>query len=101
MDLYSIFWIEDDEKIVEKIINNFSEDKEERGYTLMPHHYVCLDDFTENSKMELSSIVMELVCIDYNLPGGINGDVIIRKIRSYPANRTIPIIFYSFANGVL
>lgn len=99
MDLHSVLWIEDDEGIVDKILNNFSEDKEERGYNLMPHHFKSLKDFGENSEYDLSLISMELVCIDYNLPEGINGDEIIFTIRSYQANKDIPIIFYSFAKN--
>jgi DNA-binding response OmpR family regulator len=99
MKLHSVLWIEDDAEIVNGIIENFSEDKEERGYNIMPSHFLSLKKMKEDPDMEISSIVMTLVCVDYNLPDGVNGNDIIKIIRSYKANKEVPIIFYSFAKN--
>lgn len=99
MKLHSVLWIEDDEPTLLGILDIFSEDKDENGFNIMPHAFESLDDFNENSDIDLSCISMELVCIDYNLPGGVNGNEIIRIIRSYPANAELKIIFYSFSQN--
>ncbi len=96
MELHSILWIEDDEPTVNGILESFSEDKEENGYNIMPHPFISLEDFKKNSSIDLSAIHMAVVCIDFNLPGGINGNEIIKEIRSYPSNKNLKILFYSF-----
>lgn len=99
MDLHNILFIEDDQDIVGGIIENFSEDKEERGYNIMPSHFLSLKKLEEDPDMEISSISMEIVCVDFNLPNGVNGNEIIKLIRSFDANKNVPIIFYSFAKN--
>lgn len=101
MELHSVLFIEDDPKIVEGVVDHFSEDKDELGYNIMPSHYLSLEELESDSDMEISSISMRLVCVDNNLPGGINGDQIIKLIRSYEANKDVPIIFYSWAKNEL
>jgi CheY-like chemotaxis protein len=99
MKLHSVLWIEDDAPTINGILEIFSEDKEENGYNIMPHPYESLEDFKENSDIDLSFIQMELVCIDFNLPGGVNGNEIIKIIRSYTVNSSLKIIFYSFSKN--
>lgn len=99
MKLHSILWIEDDKPTIDGLLDIFSEDKDENGYNIMPHSFESLKDFQENSEMDLSAIHMALVCIDFNLPGGVNGNEIIKKIRNYPANSSLKIIFYSFSQN--
>jgi CheY-like chemotaxis protein len=99
MKLHSVLWIEDDAPTINGILEIFSEDKEENGYNIMPHPYESLEDFKENSDIDLSFIQMELVCIDFNLPGVVNGNEIIKIIRSYTVNSSLKIIFYSFSKN--
>ncbi|MGB5981693.1 MAG: hypothetical protein WBG46_06080 [Nonlabens sp.] len=101
MKLHSVLWIEDDESTIKGLLDIFSEDKEDNGYNLMPHAFESLADFHENSGLDLNAIHMALVCIDFNLPNGVNGNEIINQIRSYPANSTLKIIFYSFSQNEL
>lgn len=98
MKLHSVLWIEDDEPTMNGILDNFSEDKEDNGFNIMPHPFESMEDFKTNSDIDLSCIQMELVCIDNNLPG-VNGNEIIRIIRSYPGNINLKIIFYSFSKN--
>ncbi|PIF32435.1 response regulator receiver domain-containing protein [Flavobacterium sp. 9] len=99
MKLHNILWIEDDPKIVENITESFSEAKDEKGYNVMPTHFLSLEDLENDPHLEISSITMALICVDYNLPGGFNGNDVIKKIRSYKANKNVTIIFYSFAKN--
>ncbi|MCF6129565.1 hypothetical protein L1S35_07765 [Flavobacterium sp. AS60] len=99
MELHNVLWIEDDEIIVEGILKNFSEDKEERGYNIMPSHFISQEELLNDKDFEISSISMKVVCVDNNLPGGVNGNEIIKLIRSYDANKIVPIIFYSSAKN--
>lgn len=99
MKLHNILWIEDDEIIVTGMVKNFSEDKDERGYNIMPTHFISKDELLNDPHLEITSITMKAICVDYNLPGGVNGDEIIKIIRSYEANKNVPIIFYSFAKN--
>jgi len=99
MELHNILWVEDDPEIVEGIVANFSEDKYERGYNIMPSHFLSKKEIDDDPDMEISSINMDLVCVDFNLPGGVNGNEIIKSIRSYEANKSVAIIFYSFAKN--
>lgn len=99
MKLHNVLWIEDDATIVEGIVKQFSEDKDDRGYNIMPSHFLSLADLEKDPDLEMSSISMGLICVDYNLPGGFNGNDVIKKIRSYEANKNVIIIFYSFAKN--
>ena len=95
MKIVDVLWIEDDSAFVNGTLANFKEDRDELGFAIVPWHYVSKKDFEENSHMELDALHMGLVCVDYHLPGGINGNEIIVKIRSYAANSNIDIVFYS------
>ena len=95
MELHNVLWIEDDTFIVDGFVKNFSEDKADRGYNIMPTHFTSLQALIDDPDLEISTITMALVCVDYNLPGGINGNDVIAEIRSYEANKTVDIIFYS------
>ncbi len=99
MNLYSLLIVEDDPKIVQGIVDHFSEDKDERGYNIMPSPYSSLKELEDDPHMDISSISMDLACVDYNLPGGVNGNEVIKLIRGYEANKSVPIIFYSFAKN--
>jgi CheY-like chemotaxis protein len=95
MNVHDVLWIEDDSEFVDGVLANFKEDRDELGFAIIPWHYISLEDFENNSHLELNAISMSLVCVDYNLPGGVNGNEIIATIRSNPANLGIKIIFYS------
>lgn len=99
MHIYDILWIEDDTEFVDGTLANFKEDRDELGFAVVPWHYTSLEDFSNNSHLELSSLQIKVVCIDYNLPGGINGNQIIEQIRRHEPNRDIEIIFYSAAKN--
>ncbi|WP_343534035.1 hypothetical protein [Pedobacter sp.] len=98
MLIHDILWIEDDTKFVEGILKNFDVDSVDLGYKINPFHYVSLQDFENEAGLELSALALKLVCVDYNLPN-VNGDEIIEKIRSFEANKTIRIVFYSYAKN--
>jgi CheY-like chemotaxis protein len=95
MDLIDMLWLEDEKKIVSTVLDSLYDGKEELGFSIVPFHYTSKAHFDKESGLELNALVMGLVCIDYNLPGGVNGNEIIKQIRSHKANKKIPIIFYS------
>ncbi|WP_437395415.1 hypothetical protein [Flagellimonas lutimaris] len=99
MIVTDLLWIEDDTEFVDGTLANFKEDREDLGFAIVPWHYVSKEEFDKDSHLELESLAIGLVCIDYNLPGGINGNEIIKIIRGYKANKEIPIIFYSAAKN--
>lgn len=99
MKVFDVLWIEDDEEFVDGTLANFKEDRDSYGFTIVPWHYTEIEDFNKNSHLELCSLHISIVCVDYNLPGGVNGNDIIKEIRSHKQNENIDIIFYSAAKN--
>jgi CheY-like chemotaxis protein len=92
-----VLWFEDDEddKFIDSLHYNLKPDLEDLSIRFHIHPYKDKKSFDNENGGELSGLRMGLILIDFNLPGGINGDEIIKEIRSYPNNDDIPIIFYS------
>lgn len=100
MRIIDVLWIEDDSEFTDGHLANFKEDRDELGFTIVPWQYESKDEFDKNAHHELDSLSMELAIIDNNLPG-INGNEIIKQIRSHEANKNLPIIFYSYAKNAI
>lgn len=99
MKVIDVLWIEDDTEFVDGTLANFKEDRDELGFAIVPWHYTSKDDFDKNSHLELDALSIGLVCVDFNLPGGVNGNELIKQIRSHEPNKAIDIIFYSAAKN--
>lgn len=91
---FDILWIEDEEEFMHDTVeslNNSSDGK----YGIIPDCYLTAEDFYNSSTLTLSGLHFTVALVDFNLVGGINGNQIIAKIRSYKANDSLCIIFYS------
>lgn len=87
-----VLWIEDSQNYIDSFLFNLVPDLRNINIdfgTPDIHHSA------ENIDSISRAINVDLVLVDYNLPGGVNGDEVIIKICSHAHNSNIPIIFYS------
>ena len=89
--IYSI-WIEDVPKYIDTLIYNLTPDFEDLGIEFCKPDLHLSESFLPDVAR---AIEVDIVMVDYNLPGGINGDSVIQSIRQYEHNNKTPIIFYS------
>lgn len=88
--VYAI-WIEDIVKYVDTLLYNLKPDFDDFKVDF-------ISDTHDSGKFIVDvarAIDVDMVLVDYNLPNGINGDDVIKIIRSFPHNDETPIIFYS------
>lgn len=91
---FDILWIEDEDDIVGDTIDSLNNGSNGK-YGVIPHHYISAESFFNEVGNDLKNLAFTIALIDYNLPGGINGDEIIKKIREHKNNKGLPIVFYS------
>lgn len=99
MKQFDVLWIENEEEYHEGILYSLKAKRGALGFSVIPWWYESYAKMVEFGFMELSSLHMSIVLVDYNLDG-MDGDQIIAEIRSHKANNNIPIMFYSGGKNI-
>lgn len=91
---FDVLFIEDEEEYILETVDGLNiSGKPDFG--VIPDYYLNAKSFYTSAKLNLKGLQFSLALVDFNLPGGINGDEVIAEIRKHNQNYDLTIIFYS------